>query len=230
MDKVTFQTNVPVELRFQFLEGRLGESKFGGQQYMFSTDQGPFWVSETVGNIIHEQIRKQQIAVGEPVDVCKREVSQGNGRKGIQWQVSKVGFAPGEQPDGTFVLPAASKPGAGARTPAPAATGVTQSPNNTGNGINLVGAPNGNGANGHANGNGTGTDGNGNHPPVAHVPSQIQTEWAQYLIEQSNTLVDCYAACLAHASQAHGNSVKPEDVRALMTTAFIQIGGKRNGN
>jgi hypothetical protein len=225
MDKVTFETNVGQEVRLHYLEGKLGESKFGGQQYMFSTDQGPFWVSEAVGNILHEQIRKQHIQIGEPVEICKREVSQGNGRKSIQWQLTKVGFAPGEQPDGTFVLPVVPQPGAGVSAPAPAATGVTQSPNNNGNSIRSASAPNGTSLNGHANGNG-----NGNHPPACQGPSQIHTEWAQYLIEQANTLVDCYAACLAYASQAHGNSVKPEDVRALMTTAFIQNGGKRSGN
>jgi hypothetical protein len=133
-------------------------------------------------------------------------VNQGNGRKGIQWQVSKVGFAPGEQPDGTFVLPAALQSGAGARTPAPAATGITQQHSNNGNSIRSAGAPNGNGATGHANGNG-----NGNRQRVAEGPSHIHTDWAPFLIEQANTSVDCYAACLAHASQAHGNSVKPED-------------------
>jgi hypothetical protein len=137
--------------------------------------------------------------------------------------LSKVGFAPGEQPDGTFVLPAAPKPGAGVSAPAPAATGVTQPPSNNGNGTKSAGVPNGTCLNGQANGNG-----NGYRQPADQRP--IHADWAQSLIEQANTLVDCYAVCLAYASQAHGNSVKPEDVRALMTTAFIQNGGKRNGN
>jgi len=42
----------------------------------------------------------------------------------------------GEQPNGTYVVPAngASKPGAGARTPAPAATPIMTQPSNNGNG------------------------------------------------------------------------------------------------
>src|SRR5262249_431991 len=43
-------------------------------------------------------------ACGEPVEISKAEVANGNGRKSIQWQVARVGFAPGEQPDGTFAV------------------------------------------------------------------------------------------------------------------------------
>jgi hypothetical protein len=35
-------------------------------------------------------------------------------------------------------------------------------------------------------------------------------------------MVDVYAAALAHADK-HGSRVKPEDVRALMTTIFINL-------
>ena len=47
--------------------------------------------------------------------------------------------------------------------------------------------------------------------------------WTERLTSQANALVDVYAACLAHAGQKHGNAVKPEDVRALLTTAFIAL-------
>jgi hypothetical protein len=46
--------------------------------------------------------------------------------------------------------------------------------------------------------------------------------WAQTLVGQTNQLVDAYAECILHAAQ-HGLTVKPEDVRTLLVTAFINL-------
>src|SRR6516165_1009647 len=72
-----------------------------------SAEDRTFYVSEVVGAILAEQFRKLCVKPGEPVEITKAEVSRGNGRKGIQWMVAKVGFAPGEQPNGTFAVPKA---------------------------------------------------------------------------------------------------------------------------
>ena len=104
MPILRFQTNIPQELRLQSLEGRTVESQFGGVQHMFSASEGAFYVSDTVGRILAEQFRKLGVRVGEPVEITKAEVASGNGRKSIQWQVARVGFVPGEQPDGTFAV------------------------------------------------------------------------------------------------------------------------------
>jgi len=50
----------------------------------------------------------------------------------------------------------------------------------------------------------------------------VHPEWAASLLSQANALVDVYAATLSNASTKHGNQVKPEDVRALLVTVFIQ--------
>jgi hypothetical protein len=107
---IKFQTNVPIEVRLRSIEGKPVESQFGGIQYMFSAEEGAFYVSDTVGGILMDQLRKLGVRPGEAVDICKVEVSKGNGRKGIQWTVTKVGFAPGEQLDGTFAVPKAEPP------------------------------------------------------------------------------------------------------------------------
>lgn len=99
-----FQTNVTQEVRLRSIQGTEVESQFGGKQHMFSAEEGAFYVSEIVGGIITDQCRKLGVKPGEPIDICKREVSRGNGRKGIEWVVSKVGFAVGEQGDGTFAV------------------------------------------------------------------------------------------------------------------------------
>jgi hypothetical protein len=135
MEKINFSTNVPVEVALQTLEGKPKESNFGGVQHMFFTTDGRvFYVSETVGTIINSQLKKQAVQVGEPVEIVKAEVSAGNGRKTIQWKVSRIGFVPGEQGDGTFGVEAppprgdarefakwAKENGAGVVAPAPAA-------------------------------------------------------------------------------------------------------------
>jgi hypothetical protein len=104
MAVIRFQTNIPVELRLRSTEGRPVESQFGGMQQMFSADEGNFYVSETVGAILAEQFRKLNVRPGLPIEITKAEVSKGNGRKGIEWSVAKVGLAPGEQANGTLVI------------------------------------------------------------------------------------------------------------------------------
>ena len=54
--------------------------------------------------------------------------------------------------------------------------------------------------------------------PVERKPAQ----WASTLLAQTNELVDCYASALQHAAQ-HGIQVRPEDVRSLLVTSFIQL-------
>lgn len=97
MATIRFQTNVPVELRLRSTEGKPVESQFGGIQYMFSADEGAFYVSDIVGGILMEQFRKLGIRPGDAIDICKAEVTA-NGRKRIQWQVSAVGNAPENPP------------------------------------------------------------------------------------------------------------------------------------
>jgi hypothetical protein len=107
MPILKFQTNIPIEVRLRSIEGKPVESQFGGIQYMFGAEECAFYVSDTVGGILMDQFRKLGVKPGEPVEICKAEVSRGNGRKAIQWTVAKVGFVPGEQPNGTLAVPKA---------------------------------------------------------------------------------------------------------------------------
>jgi hypothetical protein len=232
-EKISFQTNIPVEMGLQFLEGKPVDSQFGGVQHLYSTtDNRVFFVSEMVGNIIADQLKRLGVQKGEPIEICKAEVTQGRGRKGIQWIVKKVGLAPGEQPDGTFVVPASpesslerqlrqsiaaatnGKPSASALTPAPgtAAAQNSEPPVNNGNGNK----PNGKGAaqNGNQSQNGA------------------RRDWAQVLLNQTSALVDVYATAISYASTKYADAVKPEDVKTLLTTAFINLckqGGAHGG-
>lgn len=64
---------------------------------------------------------------------------------------------------------------------------------------------------------------------AAPAAATEQPAWARALANQTRQLIDVYAEAVAYASQRHGNSVKPEDVRSMMTTLFINM-SKNGGN
>src|ERR1017187_3040291 len=136
MPKIQFTTNIPVELRLQSIEGELTPSQFGGNQIKFTAHEGPFWGSEAGGSILIDQIRKKHIQPHVPVEVARREIAQSNGRKGIHWTIDTLGFAPGEQPDGTFAVEAVSSQRSAISLPA-----TSHQPPATSNGANGVKPP-----------------------------------------------------------------------------------------
>jgi len=60
------------------------------------------------------------------------------------------------------------------------------------------------------------------------VNSTARPAWAAHLSAQTKHLVDAYAELVAYAAK-HGNTVRADDVRALMTTVFINL-SKNNGS
>jgi hypothetical protein len=127
-----------------------------------------------------------------------------------------VGFTPGEQPDGTFAVPAPNGTAVSPAAPPKAATKVQQQqPIANGNGN----------SNGHINGN-------GHAAPPALPPETPQplTPWALILFSQTKQVIDVYALACEYASKAHGNTVRTDDVRAIMTTAFINLSKQGGGN
>ena len=68
-------------------------------------------------------------------------------------------------------------------------------------------------------------------PAPALAPQSVpdapqRPRWAETLAAHTSTLVDVYAAVLRDAGEKHGNAVKPDDVRNLLTTMFIQYAQK----
>ena len=69
-------------------------------------------------------------------------------------------------------------------------------------------------------------------PPVPHKPVAVaQTAahtapetpgWTVHLLQQTNALTTVFAAALQHANGL-GAGIKPDDVRALMTSAYISM-------
>ena len=63
--------------------------------------------------------------------------------------------------------------------------------------------------------------------PAAEQSAMLHFPWCQFLLSQTEALADVYAALLAYSSRRHGNTVKPEDLRTLLVTAFINL--RQNG-
>ncbi|HKD45153.1 MAG TPA: hypothetical protein VKD24_05805 [Candidatus Angelobacter sp.] len=180
MSTIRFVTNVPAELRLRSLEGKPVESQFGGMQHMFSAEEGAFYVSETVGAILAEQFRKLGVKAGEPVEITKAEVSRGNGRKSIQWTVTKP------------VAPESAAP-------------PSELEHKLADSIAMVEAR-----------------------KQAQTPEQ--PAWARALSTQTRHVLDVYAELVAYASDRHGNLVRPDDIRTMMTTVFINLSKNSGGN
>lgn len=227
--KIDFQTNMPFECCLMTLDGETAESKFGGPQRKFTTtERDIFYVSESVGNIIADTCRKLRIEEREPVVICKAEVPDGRGRKQIRWQVTRVNAPPprdGPQADGGFAVPF------DAQGVPPGGVGKTTINTNGANGVHPP-AP-------HiapttpvqqpmpvSNGNGNAL------PPVnGHAAAAPESSgWAGYLQAQAQTLVDVYAGVLVYSGK-YGAAVKPDDVRSIVLSCFINLTkGGNNGN
>jgi len=183
---------------------------------------------------VAEKIIALGVRTGEPFAICLRW----NGKRGTAktydvWRESDAAEPEqsarparfGQQRDGTFAMPAAApsaetqlerelresvdraKAGASARTPAPATT-ASQQPLAS-NQPNAISKPNG--LNGHAS------------------PPDNAIGWAPYLLQQANLLIDVYAAALNH-SDKYGATVKPDDVRSIVLSCFINVTKGSNGN
>lgn len=70
-------------------------------------------------------------------------------------------------------------------------------------------------------------------PRLVAVPARTAAQdattrprWADVLAQNTSVLVDVYAEVLRHASETHGNAVKPESIQSLLVTMFIQYAQK----
>jgi len=61
-------------------------------------------------------------------------------------------------------------------------------------------------------------------PGTTCTPNGSTAAWRKHLVDSTNQVVDAYAECLAYASAKHGNTIKPEDVKSLLTTVLINLG------
>ena len=198
-----FSMHEPVEVALHWPDGKIVSSRFG-ERVMYSLDQ-------PAGHVMFVDLAvAQQINLFEPglnpFVLCKRGKS-----KFDIWKPDAAPMTPLEaQLRASRELVHAVRPGAGSvtRLDAPAPVAVAPAPSRQ-----LTLPPNGNNGNGSTNGTGK--------PPEVPTKPPMAADWAQFLLASTNAVVDVYAAALAYASLQHGNHVKPEDVKSLLTTVYI---------
>jgi hypothetical protein len=186
---IRFQTNIAETFHLRPIDGKPVESNYGGMQYMFSAEEGTFYVSDKVGGILMQQFRTLGVKPGEAVEITKAEVGRGPERR-TQWMVAKS-VTVGEQTDGTLAVPTAP---------------ASELEQQLAASIRLV-----------------------EQRKQAQASPAAAPAWANFLVEQSNALIDAYAAVLKHSAR-HEGLVKTDDVRSIFLSAFINVtkGGNRN--
>jgi hypothetical protein len=249
-DIIKFEWDQPVEVSLRFAEPKVFASSFpgGDDRHMYSTTDGRVMY---VTPLTSARIKALDLAQGECFFVTKRKSgrltefavtrefpepgSRFGGHKrtyppqkpnlperlyyrpelspeaeatleqqlqaSIEMAQRRKQIAVGQQPNGTFAVPA-PRPEAMAVSPAPRCEVATS-------GVN------------------------GNATKSAMPESRLAPAVAEFsarLVLETNALVDSYAVALKAASEKHGNAVKPEDVRALLVTAYINASkqGARN--
>ena len=85
---IRFQTNITETFHLRSLDGKPVESQFGGIQYLFTAEEGTFYVSDKVGGILMDQFRKLSVKPGDPVEITKSQTGRGPDQR-TQWIVAK---------------------------------------------------------------------------------------------------------------------------------------------
>jgi hypothetical protein len=191
LEKVTFEPNTPVCVRLKYPAGKIVSGQFGEQVYYSLADGRAMYLDLSVG----EKVNQIAARPGEPIMILKKWSGKRTERpEWMVWKddgsdpelVGQLAASIGQQRNGTFAVP--KLPGAGAVTPAPAATLTpsrqTQPTANNGN----------------------------------------SSTWGDDLLSEANQLVDIYAAAWKYTRERYPGEVKPEEVKSMVITAYIQRG------
>jgi hypothetical protein len=236
-DIIKFEFNVPVEVALRFTEPRIFPSQFeaGDDRHMFSTTDGRVMY---VTPLTSARITALHLAKGECFWICKRKNNRltefavsrermaaapaqpaaaprppapfkSNLPKELYWNAGEVAGDPSRDPS---------------RDPSPSLEEQLRASidmvnrrkaatvGELGDGTLAIMAP------------------PAPRPAAAERLAPAVAEFSSRLIMETTALVDVYAAVLRAASERHGNSVKPEDVKSFVVTAYINASksGGRN--
>jgi hypothetical protein len=224
-DVIRFEFDQPVEVALCFTEPKVFASNFAGgdDRHMYSTTDGRVMY---VTPLTSARIKALTLSQGEFFSICKRK----DGRL--------TDFAVSREP----MAAAAPRPIAAPRQPAPFKTNLptrlyapaaaheppSELEEQLRASIDMV------------NRRKAGEQGDGTLAvmapprPAAAPPAEPRiapavAEFSSRLVMETNALVDVFAQTLQHASR-HGIAIKPEDVRSLLVTAYINASksGGRN--
>jgi len=241
-DIIKFEFDQPVEVALRFTEPKVFASNFAGgdDRHMYSTTDGRVMY---VTPLTSARIKALALSQGEFFSICKRK----DGRL-TEFAVSREPIAAGPaRPAAAPRQPAPFKTNLPSRLYAPTAGHKPATEMES----RLYAQP---AAREHeqtseleqqlaasiemANRRKVGELGDGTlaimaPPRPAAAPAERMSpavaEFSSRLILETTALVDVYAAVLRTASERHGNSVKPDDVRSFVVTAYINASkGGRN--
>jgi hypothetical protein len=161
---IEFAQNVPVTVALRYNQGKHVAGQYGDRMMFSTTDGRIFFLDPFVAC----KIEAAGINVRESFTICKRwDGVQGSP---MTWEIARVA---GEQPNGTFAVPAL--PEAAARPKPPASA-------------------------------------------TAATPKGARS----LLVQEADLLVDSYAQVLDRALTTYQGRIKPDEVRSLLLSAYIQ--------
>lgn len=207
-EKLKLEPNVPVQIALKFATGRICDSQYGDEKQAFFTlvDGRTIYLSLGVANSINNLQLKPQ----EPFMICK----YWNGQKGHPARINVWLTPEGERSRADHAMPhsqaipAADPPSMLERQLA-ASIAEAQSARD---GQNLL-----------TRRPPASSEATHGPVPVTRPASAAAPPWAAVLEAKANALVDVYAACLEHGLSKHGGRVKPEEIRAMLTTVYIAM-------
>lgn len=161
---IEFACNVPVTVALKYNQGKQVAGQYGDRM-MFSTTDGRVMFLDP---FVAGQIEAAGINVRESFTITKKW----DGVKGspMTWEIARVA---GEQPNGTFAVPALPE---AAATPKPPASATAATPNGA----------------------------------------------RSLLVQEADALVDAYAQVLDRALTTYQGRIKPDEIRSLLLSAYIQ--------
>ena len=164
---VDFPANTPVPVALQYGQGKTISNQHG-ESMMYSLTDGRVMFLDLA---VAAQIEELGINVRESFTITRKT----DGQKGslITWEVVRT---PGEQPNGTLVVPAPDTP-----TPKPPTSAAT--------------------------------------PDGGMIPRKLV---GSTLVDEANALVDSFAQVLERSLTLYQGRIKPDEVKALVVTAYIQ--------
>jgi hypothetical protein len=168
---VDFPANTPVPVALQYGQGKTILNQHGERMMYSLTDGRVMFLDLAVAG----QIESAGINVRESFTITRKTDS----KNGSIWEVARI---PGEQPNGTLVVPLSTAAPTNGATPKPPASATAATPD---------------------------------------IPRR---QPGRSLVEETNALVDDFAAVLEHTLNTYQGRIKPEEAKALLITAYIQRG------
>lgn len=85
--KIAFEFDEPVILHLRYAQGRIIDNRWDPDprsfQYIFSADEGVFYLSDTAGGLLNARLKSRGIVPGQAVAITKVRVPNPNSTRAI---------------------------------------------------------------------------------------------------------------------------------------------------